>query len=72
MRLEKFFKTKYGKNDMPLQMTDYTFLSSLDLNSKTKYRKNPKINYPICIGGERVCPPDDCGGFLAMKMFWQP
>ena len=22
----------------------------------------PKIKYPICIGGERACPPEDCGG----------
>ncbi len=41
MRLAKFFKTKYGKNDMPLQMIDYTFLSSFDLYLKTKYRLKP-------------------------------
>lgn len=22
----------------------------------------PKLKYPICIGGERACPPEDCGG----------
>jgi len=22
----------------------------------------PNKNYPICIGGERACPPEDCGG----------
>jgi hypothetical protein len=21
-----------------------------------------KINYPVCIGGARACPPEDCGG----------
>jgi hypothetical protein len=24
--------------------------------------KEKEIKYPICIGGERACPPEDCGG----------
>jgi len=23
---------------------------------------NPGICYPVCIGGEDACPPEDCGG----------
>lgn len=23
---------------------------------------DPKLAYPACIGGERACPPEDCGG----------
>lgn len=23
---------------------------------------DPKANYPVCLEGERACPPDDCGG----------
>ena len=23
---------------------------------------DPRLNYPICIGGENACPPEDCGG----------
>src|SRR3989344_4814496 len=23
---------------------------------------DPRMEYPICIGGKRQCPPDDCGG----------
>lgn len=23
---------------------------------------NPAITYPICVGGKRACPPEDCGG----------
>jgi hypothetical protein len=23
---------------------------------------DPRMNYPICIGGENACPPEDCGG----------
>ncbi|HID93190.1 MAG TPA: plasmid pRiA4b ORF-3 family protein [bacterium (Candidatus Stahlbacteria)] len=26
--------------------------------------RNKNINYPICIKGERACPPEDCGGDL--------
>ncbi len=24
--------------------------------------KDKSIKYPVCIGGERACPPEDCGG----------
>jgi hypothetical protein len=24
--------------------------------------REPKTRYPLCIGGERACPPEDCGG----------
>src|SRR5580658_696992 len=23
---------------------------------------DPNLTYPVCIGGERACPPEDCGG----------
>jgi Plasmid pRiA4b ORF-3-like protein len=23
---------------------------------------DPNVTYPVCIGGERACPPEDCGG----------
>jgi len=23
---------------------------------------DPNLKYPACLGGERACPPEDCGG----------
>ena len=25
--------------------------------------REDEFNYPICVGGENACPPEDCGGF---------
>jgi hypothetical protein len=30
------------------------------LNEITRQEQDAK--YPICVGGERACPPEDCGG----------
>ena len=30
---------------------------------------DPKVNYPLCIEGERACPPEDCGGPWAFAQY---
>ena len=29
----------------------------------------PKGTYPVCLGGERACPPEDCGGSMGYEEF---
>lgn len=29
--------------------------------------RDPKVNYPVCIDGERACPPEDCCGINGYK-----
>ena len=40
-RLSEFFKTRFGRNDLPLSMVDYTFLNSFDLYLKTELGLKP-------------------------------
>jgi hypothetical protein len=35
----------------------------------------PRKDYPLCIGGNRACPPEDCGGpwrFMALRQHYSP
>jgi len=27
-----------------------------------RFQPEERAKYPICLGGERACPPEDCGG----------
>ena len=31
------------------------------------FLKEPKVKYPICLAGDRACPPEDCGGVYGYK-----
>ncbi len=30
-----------------------------------------KAMYPLCLEGERACPPEDCGGIWGYRAFWE-
>jgi hypothetical protein len=32
-------------------------------------RADPKVKYPLCLEGERACPPEDCGGIWGYPDF---
>jgi hypothetical protein len=32
-------------------------------------RAEPKVKYPLCVEGERACPPEDCGGIWGYPDF---
>src|ERR1019366_1037297 len=36
---------------------------SHEINVEKVLSAQPDMHYPRCTGGERACPPEDCGGF---------
>jgi DNA-directed RNA polymerase subunit F len=28
---------------------------------------DPEVDYPVCVGGKRACPPEDCGGLYGYR-----
>lgn len=45
---------------------DYIYDFGDDWNHDVRLEKilprDPKVKYPVCTGGKRACPPEDCGG----------
>lgn len=33
-----------------------------DVEISAVLEHNPRVQYPVCIGGANACPPEDCGG----------
>jgi len=33
--------------------------------------KDPSVKYPVCVAGERACPPEDCGGIYGYESLLQ-
>lgn len=54
-RLNETFRYEYNFND------GWEF----DIRLEKTHSFNSKLNYPRCLGGGRLAPPEDCGGPLA-------
>lgn len=40
-----------------------------DLVVEQTLQSEPGVSYPICVAGERACPPEDCGGIWGYEKF---
>ncbi|MBU2579315.1 plasmid pRiA4b ORF-3 family protein [Patescibacteria group bacterium] len=54
---------------------DYIYDFGDDWYHKIKLEKilarDKNINYPVCVAGERACPPEDCGGVCGYENLLQ-
>lgn len=55
---------EYFSLDNPFAEYDYDFGDNWEHTIKLEkiLEKQPDTKYPVCIDGERACPPEDCGG----------
>ncbi len=58
---------------MENRVADYTYDFGDNWEHKIQLEKilprDKNIKYPICIGGKRACPPEDCGGIGGYEYF---
>ena len=60
---------------MPEDGTRFVFKYTYDLGDNWEHevlfegvvKPDRKIKYPICLEGERACPPEDCGGEMGYE-----
>mgnify|MGYP000214022265 FL=1 len=77
----------FSHNPDEVQLGDFQFrinekfLSEYDFTDQWRHQIrvenildfNPRKDYPLCIGGNRACPPEDCGGpwrFMALRQHY--
>lgn len=60
---EEYIKDYFSKSN---KLADYMYDFGDSWAHKIKLEKilprEDKVKYPVCISGERACPPEDCGG----------
>lgn len=67
IRLEDF---RFRINERFLYEYDFRDLWQHEIRVEKKLPLDPKKIYPVCIGGSRLAPPEDCGGpwaFMALR-----
>ena len=57
------------KNKKMLYEYDFGDRWDHDISLEKILPKGSEIKYPICIAGERACPPEDCGGSYGYENF---
>ncbi|MBM3611013.1 MAG: plasmid pRiA4b ORF-3 family protein [Alphaproteobacteria bacterium] len=67
-KLSKYFSFENNK-------ADYTYDFGDDWLHKIVLEKvlpeYPHLKYPVCVGGDRTCPPEDCGGMIGYENMLQ-
>ncbi|MBF6614148.1 MAG: plasmid pRiA4b ORF-3 family protein [Chloroflexi bacterium] len=53
------------RNDTALYLYDFGDDWQHTVRLVDAMRRDFKLHYPRCVGGERACPPEDCGGIHA-------
>jgi len=73
---ERFFNMPRTDDDRKVQLDDVllrvgsNFVYTYDMGDSWEHvivlekrlPLDPRLEYPSCLGGERACPPEDCGG----------
>jgi len=55
----RFFSTE---NNRALYLYDFGDDWNHDIRLEKILPRKPNIDYPLCVSGNRACPPEDCGG----------
>jgi hypothetical protein len=65
-KISKYFSNTIKKAHY---LYDYGDCWEHDIKLEKILPKDPKSKYPLCTGGKRACPPEDCGGVWGYSEF---
>jgi len=62
---------KYSTNEVMLYLYDFTDNWEHFIAFEGSFSKQVGVDYPVCLGGERACPPENIGGVFGYERHLQ-
>mgnify|MGYP006328036429 FL=1 len=62
---------KFSANEVMLYLYDFSDNWEHFIEFEGSFPKQEGVDYPVCLGGERACPPENIGGIIGYERYLQ-